>query len=117
MVWVRESGLIYVFFEDGGDPAWANFDDAWREGEPESDPDLSPPPGLQQPVRGFGEVWRDEPDVRSRLGWATASERAYEITLQAADESEEEVARYLTWLDGKVVELKLGGEDWDIVRP
>jgi hypothetical protein len=116
MVWVRESDLIYVFFEDGSDPAWANFTDTWQDGEPESDPGLSPPPGLGQPVRGFGKVWRNEPDVRPRLGWATASEQTYDITLQTAEESEEGVARYLTWPDGAVIELELGGEDWQVIR-
>lgn len=43
----------------------------------ESDPTIVPPPGLYQPVRGFGVAWRDEQIpagygelVQERLGWA-----------------------------------------------
>jgi hypothetical protein len=34
------------------------------------------PQGKLQPIRGFGKVWRDNADVRRKLGWALAKEEA-----------------------------------------
>ncbi len=67
--------LIHVFY-DGG--AWQWFGDTWQDGVPESDPALTPPNGLFQPVRGFGLVWRNESGVRDQLGWATGREFSYD---------------------------------------
>jgi len=53
---------------------WAGYADRWAPWEPES-ANLTPPPGLLEPKRGFGKVWREEPGVREALGWATTPER------------------------------------------
>ena len=43
----------------------------------------SPPPeGLVQPIRGFGGVWCDNPEVRAALGWAVEGERAIQGAVQ-----------------------------------
>lgn len=48
------------------------------------------PPGLQEPVSGFGLVWREEVDwpeaggVRQRLGWATEPEFGFDTAWQNA---------------------------------
>jgi hypothetical protein len=57
------------------------FYDPWSEGEPES-AGLTPPTGLLEPRRGFGKVWRDFPEVREALGWATLPEVAHSATVQ-----------------------------------
>lgn len=64
---------IYAFFDDG---TFQQFDDIWKEGQPVSGGE-TPPPGLYEPVRGFGKVWREGTGarVRERLGWATAQEK------------------------------------------
>jgi len=54
--------------------AYSRHFDTFREGEPER-ANLTPPPGLSEPARGFGKVWREQPGVRDALGWATAPER------------------------------------------
>lgn len=86
MLWRAVPGpygsAIYAFFYDGRWPQWNPTLDAWRPGQPEFDPALQPPPGLFQPVRGFGLFWRTSTipqddalvTVRERLGWATAPE-------------------------------------------
>jgi hypothetical protein len=62
---------------------WLSFDDAFSQGLPESDPALTPPEGLFQPVRGLGLVWRSLSDpftnqgLRDELGWANAPEQNY----------------------------------------
>jgi hypothetical protein len=79
MIWGTLSGgsYIYVFYDtnDG-----ERFADAWQAGMTESDPTLTPPAGLYQPVRGFGQIWREATSarhaspVRDLLGWAIAPE-------------------------------------------
>lgn len=71
MVWVQENGRIYAFLNDG---TWRSYEDTFREGDPERDPAFGPPPGKQQPERGFGKVWRENPDLRDAIGWALAKE-------------------------------------------
>ncbi|HVO43312.1 MAG TPA: hypothetical protein VMT34_11845 [Aggregatilineales bacterium] len=66
-----------------GDSFW-RFPDNWHDGEPANDPSLSPPgAGLQQPIRGFGLVWRSNPALKTALGWATAPEQPYQATWQS----------------------------------
>jgi hypothetical protein len=71
MVWVEETARIYAFLNDG---RWLSYVDTFREGDPESDPAFAPPAGKQQPVRGFGKVWREHPDLRDAIGWALTKE-------------------------------------------
>jgi hypothetical protein len=73
MVWRQDTSQIYVFFNDG---TWRSFADTFEEGDRESDAAFAPPAGKMQPIRGFGKVWRDNPDVREQLGWAMAKEAA-----------------------------------------
>ncbi|MEM9777412.1 MAG: hypothetical protein AAF902_22730, partial [Chloroflexota bacterium] len=45
----------------------------------------SPPTGLYQPVRGFGNVWVNSDTIRSELSWAVAEEQSYAATVQQMD--------------------------------
>jgi hypothetical protein len=66
------SGSIYVLTPD---QRFRRFDDTFLPGV---DPELvgeSVPSGLFEPVRGFGKVWRLNPDVRAGLGYALAPEQ------------------------------------------
>lgn len=56
----------------GGHP-YEQYVDTWQEGEP-VDGGLNPPPGLYEPQRGFGKLWREVPGLREQLGWAVAPE-------------------------------------------
>ncbi|MFN3331420.1 MAG: hypothetical protein ACK47M_02760 [Caldilinea sp.] len=71
MVWVEETARVYAFLNNG---LWLSYADTFREGDPESDPAFAPPAGKQQPVRGFGKVWREHPDLRDAIGWALTKE-------------------------------------------
>ncbi len=76
MFWLQPTGQIWVLVvtaEGSGD--WFVYEDLFQEGDLESDPGILPPnDALQQPVRGFGRLWRDNSDVREMLGWATTDE-------------------------------------------
>lgn len=72
-IYTRER-IVYVFFEDG---SFRQFDNTWSAGDPVSS-GLTPPQGFYEPVRGLGKVWREGTgaQVRQRLGWALAPEKA-----------------------------------------
>ena len=86
MIW-RDTKEIYVIstaaLQKGAatDTFW-RFPDNWNDSIPPSDPNLVPPTGLIQPIRGFGYVWRSNANVRNGLGWATANEQPYQATWQ-----------------------------------
>jgi len=46
------------------------YPDTWREGEAGGG-GAGPRPGLYEPARGFGTLWRENPAVRDCLGYAT----------------------------------------------
>ncbi|HHY53869.1 MAG TPA: hypothetical protein GYA08_00395 [Chloroflexi bacterium] len=89
MIWVQATGRIYAFLHDG---RWFSYADAFREGDAESDPAFSPPAGREQPLRGFGKVWREHADLRAAIGWALAKE-------------EPATATYLPFEHGEVIRV------------
>jgi hypothetical protein len=111
MLWNRAEGRIYVLFDDDGYIGWRAFVDEWEEGEPESDPNIVPPAGLYQPVRGFGRVWREEPGVRDRLGWAVDVEVGYPTAIQRTSRFKYNDT-YVRALDGGVWQLGPEGSKW-----
>ena len=81
MFWREDRREIYVLHDDH---TWQAFADTWKEGQPEDDPNLIAPPGLFQPKRGFGKVWREElGGPASRIGWAREEERGFTGVVQA----------------------------------
>src|SRR3972149_4985503 len=54
---------------------WKLYDDLWHDPTPELPAILTPPgPGLIQPIRGFGNLWFGNNEVRSKLGWGIMDE-------------------------------------------
>lgn len=83
MIWRGDRSWIYVLYNNG---AWAGYSDRWREGDPADDPGLTAPLGLEQPVRGFGKVWREDlGGPASALGWALEPEQGIEAYAQDWD--------------------------------
>lgn len=85
MIWVSSQGstpqsAIFVLYNNG---EYRVFADTWREGVDPTSTDLQPPSGnLQEPIRGFGKVWREGGGVRDTIGWATQNEAGGDATLQ-----------------------------------
>lgn len=81
----NKSPMIYVLYDKKhGAKMWAVFADEWHEGMPTSDPNMEPPPGKLQPLRGLGKLWREhERDVREPLGWAIAEQVTYRAQVQS----------------------------------
>jgi len=112
MLWNRAQGVIYVLFDDGQYPRWRAYADEWEEGDPVSDPDIDPPSGYYQPVRGFGLVWRQNPTVRERLGWAVDAEQAYRTAIQRTSHPRYSDL-YIRALDSGVWRLGPNGDSWE----
>ncbi|MCU0474832.1 MAG: hypothetical protein MUC99_01735, partial [Anaerolineae bacterium] len=78
MFWLEPTRQIWVLLETSpGVGVWQVYDDRFAEGMAEFDPSIVAPEGLYQPVRGFGLIWRGNPEVRDTLGWATDGEFGY----------------------------------------
>ncbi len=112
MIWVQSTDIIYAIYRDREYPRWQMFQDPYIEGAPETDPNWPTPPpyvGAHQPRRGFGETWRNFPQVRERIGWATDTlETIYSTTVQTADDG----GVYVGGPYGAVYELQARGFDW-----
>lgn len=115
MVWVAGQDRIYVVFEDGLIPTWAQYPDNFVEGDLELDETLVAPPGLQQPVRGFGLVWRSNPRVQDRLGWATTPEISFEGMFQATSVELSVATLYLRTRDGGILALDALNDEWTVL--
>ena len=109
MVWIGNRDHIYVFYD--ADIAsemagrWETFEDLFNEGDPETDPSITPPEGKIQPKRGFGLVWRTQEHVRAALGWALNTERGYTACFGGGFVTSESFASYLNDADNRVMAL------------
>lgn len=75
MFWLQPVDQIWVMTIDKDNHGvWSVYENTFFDGEEEVDPSIIPPEGLYQPVRGFGNLWRDNPDIREALGWALEPE-------------------------------------------
>lgn len=79
MVWLEEKNQIFVLVngETALQGMYSAYQDTWREGMPETDPNIQPPEGFMQPDRGFGQAWRTYPGVQDALGWGTGERQDY----------------------------------------
>jgi LysM repeat protein len=106
MIWLPrpDNGYPSIFaFQDTGQVL--HYPDTWTIGDPETDPDLEPPQGLHQPVRGFGKVWREYAGLRDQLGWATMPEYAYQASYQIELRESTPGVSYLTRPEGTILQL------------
>ncbi len=71
-------GDIYTLTNDG---RFRRYPDTWVSGVDPDSAGLTPPPGLIEPIRGFGKVWRTYSDAGAALGWATTGENGATATL------------------------------------
>ena len=79
MIWVSSVGATgqSAIFVLNNNNTYQRFADTWVEGIDPSITGLSPPSSnLQEPIRGFGKIWREAGGVRDSLGWATGNEQA-----------------------------------------
>jgi hypothetical protein len=112
MIWVQQQDAIYVFYDSVGMPRWEVFRDDYEDTLPEWDPSLwvNQPPYTWQPRRGFGLIWRNNPTLQSRIGWAVREwEEPYDTQVQIAADG----TIFLAEPHGGIIGLQPGGRDWD----
>lgn len=117
MIWVAEENRIYVLYDDTiYTDGWNVYVDEWEEGDPVDDPAIMPPPGFYQPQRGFGLVWREQPQVQDRLGWALAGEVGGNTAVQRTSYFKYNHI-YLKALDANIWHLLPERSDWEKFVP
>lgn len=81
MVWAQGAPpSIYALFGGG---RFQRYDDTYNASTDPFSGGEPAPPGLIEPVRGFGKVWRTFPEARSGLGWARDNEQGGSSAAQA----------------------------------
>jgi hypothetical protein len=113
MIWLAITQEIYVFYSDGNEPTWEKYPDTFTEGISESDESIIPPEGRLQPIRGFGLVWRENPPVRERLGWAVEAEFGYDGMIQISSARTGEETTYLRVRESGI--LAVLPDHWEIL--
>ena len=121
MVWLEEvrgaddelivQDVILVLYDD--DQTHATFENTWEVGMPVFDPAFTPPAGKFQPVREFGKLWRENLDVRERVGWGLSSSRAFTAIWQPSSKDvaylrladRETIIRFDGWWQGVWAEV------------
>jgi hypothetical protein len=110
-----EDNLLFVLYDDG---EWHWYPDTWTSDRPESDLSIVPPEGRVQPVRGFGKVWRERPEVRERVGWGLAPEQGYDANWQVPFREAPPGAAYVRTFSDGVIELSGWQQGtWQFVAP
>jgi hypothetical protein len=78
MFWIQPRKQIWVMYDNGsGSGEWKIYDDTYQDSEPASDPSIVPPDDKYQPTRGFGKLWRSNPEIKDKLGFGTTPEFGY----------------------------------------
>jgi photosystem II stability/assembly factor-like uncharacterized protein/DNA-binding beta-propeller fold protein YncE len=101
MIWRFDSRTIYVVQTVDrltGRSEALIYNDTWSEGMPEIPPScaaLTPPTGLEIPIRGFGRAWCDN-GLNDRIGFGYGSEQGGGLLIQ-----ETERGLYLSLPDGR----------------
>ncbi len=126
MFWLRPIDQIWVTTtNEDGEQMWDVYEDTFEEGQPELDPSLEPPDeDLYQPVRGFGLLWRENPQMREQLGWAEAPEVGYFANYEYHPGGTVEDGRYVEGfgyhlvenLERAVYRFNEGDRTWEIVE-
>ena len=75
MLWLQPNQQVWLLtVNDSDEHLWSVYSDDFVDGDIESDPEIVAPEGKQQPIRGFGKLWRENLEVRTALGWALEDE-------------------------------------------
>jgi hypothetical protein len=100
MLWLADNPVVFrIEAEVIGGPrivvirndSFRLFPDRFEEGQPEQLGLVPPAPGLLEPRRGFGKVWREQQaagvtetvkTVPDEIGWATEPERGFTALMQ-----------------------------------
>lgn len=77
----EQQALIYVIYND---LTWTAYPDTWDPSQPADDPSITPPQGWYKPTGALGKLWREQPGVRAKLGWAYGPEDTFQGRIQTS---------------------------------
>jgi hypothetical protein len=78
MLWIQPRKQIWVMYDNGqGIGEWKVYDDTNTDADPKTDPNIIAPEGKFQPCCGFGKLWRTNPEIKDKLGFAVTPEFGY----------------------------------------
>jgi hypothetical protein len=92
MLWRQDTDWAYVLhWQNGSNPAagdWMTGGNPWKwDGSFPDGHGLTPPPGLYEPIRGFGFVWYNYlGGPAAPIGWATDQEKGFCARIQAFEQ-------------------------------
>ena len=108
MVWIQDTKTFYVLYGDqfSGQNSETYPDDQWKEGMPETDPNIVPPAGRWQPTRGGGFLWRTNQKVRDGLGWAIEPPTGFTTMIEIRGDK--------IWFNGQGYDVfTINGKAWE----
>jgi hypothetical protein len=113
MIWVEAVGRVIVLYEGGTYQSFGSLPEPSSEA---ASIDETPPAGLQEPVSGFGMLWRGEvagsEGIRDAIGWATQHEVSLKTAYQCYAEGNQPTC-FVRGPDGEIIQLDPGGT-WSI---
>lgn len=129
MIWVEQTDTFYILFNVGAYPGDSRlvFETLVGPlvltpgGSPDNRVGEDPPPGLLEPVSGFGLLWRGEVegltiDLRNTLHWAIEKEFGFQTQIQCErPETYSAHTCYLQDADGSAIVLAshaIAGNVW-----
>lgn len=114
MVFVQSRNVVYVFFNDGQQPAWLSFENRYDpEIHPERDPNA--PPDFIQPLRELGYLWRTNDSVRNRLGLGVVEATNFDGFIQSSPALNQRENVYISGADGKIINAPASGREWFLI--
>jgi hypothetical protein len=104
----EDSDQIYLLLDTG---QWSVHPDTWHPGEAEIDPAIPVPPGVYQPRRGLGVVWRalSHPPMYDGGGlyWAVSPDRSFVGSAQDFE------GGAMLWSDRRVIYVLYDNGMWE----
>ncbi len=117
-LYIESRDIVYVLFNDGAEPTWLAFNNAFDpEIHPESEENFIPPPGFFQPLRQIGFLWRGNDTVRNRLGLGIEEANVFDGLLQTAPARQDREDLYVSSADTTVLHIVPGGTVWEVIAP
>jgi hypothetical protein len=114
MVWREDTDKITVVYGDMLTKIGAPCQEVYRDTYDDREYALpTPPPGLVAPVRGFGWLYRADPQLAQRLGFGTADEMSRTATISTTTVDGVPVTEIVPSepLPGQPMPLRLAGSD------
>jgi hypothetical protein len=107
IIWIGDTRQLLILSRDNPSATTGTvevYQENWEPGMPEVDPSLKPPGTYWQPSRGIGKLWRENTNVRSKMGWGVKNSEGYMMVLTVDGDK--------MWFNGPDWAFKIVGNRW-----